>query len=143
MPTQKRKDCVVKKTDAYPSRYFKAANFPDDWTLAVEIEVARMEEFENDRGKGKTEKLVVYFRRQKSGLVVGPTVWDQFIAVTDQEDSDHWKGHRVELYRDYTAFGGNTVPCIRVRKPEEMAPPSKKPPKKAAPKPNYDDEIPM
>ena len=137
----------MRKKDAYPTRYFKAADLPDDWTLTVEIEMARMEDFQNDGGK-KTEKLVVYFRRQKSGLVTGPTVWDQFIEATGEEDSDNWKGHRVELYRDKTPFGGKMVACVRVRT-AEMAPaktPAKKPPKKAAAngdgeQPEFDDSV--
>jgi hypothetical protein len=99
--------------------------------------MARMEEFEGDRGKGKSEKLVVYFRKQKSGLVTGPVVWDQFIEVTGEEDCDNWKGHWVELFRDKTAFGGKTVACIRVRKPESV--PQKKAAKKSAPRDSDDD----
>jgi hypothetical protein len=131
----------MRKNEAYPSKYFKAKDLPNDWTLTVEVEMARMEKFENGRGKEEAEKLVVYFRKQKSGLVTGPVVWDQFIEVTGEEDSDDWKGHLVELYRSTTQFGGDMVPCIRVRKPD--APP-KKPAKKSAPKedkPDYDDSV--
>src|SRR5262249_1026849 len=123
-------------SDAYPSKYFKAADFPDDWSLTVEVEMARMEEFEGDRGKGKSEKLVVYFRKQKSGLVTGPVVWDQFIEVTGEEDCDDWKGPWVELFRDKTAFGGKTVACIRVRKPKALP---KKAAQKSAPRVSDDD----
>jgi len=122
----------MRKTDAYPSKYFKAANYPDDWALTVEVEMARLEEFDgSDRGKGPTKKLVVYFRKQQSGLVAGPVIWDQFIAATGEDDCDNWKGHRVELYRDYTPFAGKNVPCIRVRK--TGAPPKKKSAKKSPP----------
>lgn len=137
----------MRKNDAYPSKYFKAANYPDDWTLTVEVEMTRLEEFEGgDRGKGSAKKLVVYFRKQQSGLVAGPVIWDQFIEATGEDDCDDWKGHRVELYRDYTPFAGKNVPCIRVRKPE-MAPPKKKTAKKPASKsgddekPDYDDSV--
>jgi hypothetical protein len=61
----------MRKTDAYPTKYFKAKNFPDDWSLTVEVEMARMEPFEN--GKENRERLVVYFCKQKGGLVVGPS----------------------------------------------------------------------
>jgi hypothetical protein len=113
------------KTDAYPAKFFKAKNFPDDWSLTVEVEMARMEKFEN--GKDDRERLVVYFRKQQSGLVVGPVIWDQFIEVTGEQDSDKWKGHWVQLFRAWTIFGGENVKCIRVRKPDE---PVKKPVKK-------------
>ena len=128
----------MRKSDVHQSKYFKAVDFPAE-PMTVEIEMCRLEEFQQDGGK-KTEKLVVYFRRQKSGLVVGPTVWDQFIEATGEEDSDDWPGCRVELYRDKTPFGGKMVPCIRVRKPE-MAPPAKKPSKKSSPPPSDDDDM--
>jgi hypothetical protein len=69
------------------------------------------------------EKLVVYFKRQKSGLVLGgPTLWDGFIEATGEEDSENWPGHLVELYRDKTNFGGRSVACIRVRAAEAPEP---------------------
>jgi hypothetical protein len=129
----------MRKNEACPSRYFKAKDYPDDWTLTAEVEMSRMENFQN--GRDNRERLVVYFVRQKSGLVVGPTVWDQFIEITGEEDSDDWKGHRVELYRDWTKFQNKDVECIRVRK---SGVPPKKQSKKSAPKddkPEYDDSI--
>jgi hypothetical protein len=129
----------MRRSDAYPSRYFKAKDYPDDWTLTVEIEMARLESFDN--GKGQSQKLVTYFRRQKSGLVTGPTLFDQIADVTGEDDSDSWKGHRVTLFRDTTQFQGKDTPCIRVRAPD--APP-KKPSKRPAPKddkPEFDDSV--
>jgi hypothetical protein len=129
------------KSDCYPSKYFKAADVPAGWSLVAEVETARTEKFQGDRGGREAEKLVVYFKRQRSGLVVGPTVWNQFIEVTGEENSDDWTGHRVELFRDITAFGGKMVPCIRIRKPEEEAP-TKKPSKpKAQRAADLDDSI--
>ena len=64
----------MRKSDACPSKYFRAADVSADWTLTAEIEMARLEQFQGGRGDG--EKLVVYFKRQKSGLVVGPVLWD-------------------------------------------------------------------
>ena len=130
----------MRKTEAYPSRYFKAKDYPEDWTLTAEIEMARLEPFPDD-GKGKREKLVVYFRRQQSGLVCGPVLFDQIADVTGEDNSDDWKGHRVTLFRDITDFRGEDTPCIRVRAPD--APP-KKPAKKPAPKgnkPDFNDSI--
>jgi hypothetical protein len=132
-------ECTMRKNEAYPRKYFRAKDYPEGWTITVEVEMARMESFEN--GKSDDEKMVVYFRKQKSGLVIGPTVWDQFIEVTGKEDCDEWKGHRVELYRDWTKFQGDDVECIRVRKAGE---PPKKPTKKLAPKddkPDFNDSI--
>jgi hypothetical protein len=108
---------TMRKNEAYPSKYFKASDQSDGWTLTAEVEVTRLEKLSGSNGNGETEKLVVYFRKLRSGLVIGPTVFDQFVAATGEEDSNDWKGHTVELYRDSTTFAGKRVPCIRVRKP--------------------------
>jgi hypothetical protein len=118
----------MRKSEACPSKYFRAKDCPEDWVLNAEIELARMEKFEGGRGKDGGEKMVCYFRRQKSGLVIGPVLWDALIELTGEEDSDNWPGHRVQLYRDVTQFGRETVPCIRVRAAPESS--AKKPVKK-------------
>jgi hypothetical protein len=129
-----------RKRDVYPTKYYVAADFPET-PMVLEIEVARTEKFEND-GK-EVEKLVVYFRGQKSGLIVGPTVWDQIADVVaadgvpkaDSDDYTKWPKRWVELFRDKTPFGSKgMVDCIRVRKPSTLPPPKKpvmkQPPKK-------------
>jgi hypothetical protein len=131
---------MPRKQDVHQSKYFRAADYPEGWTLTAEVETARVEEFQN--GSDKIEKLVVYLKKQKSGLVIGPTVWDQFAELTGTDEANDWKGHRVELYRDKTRFGGKVVPCIRVRKPDTPAPAkksSKKPPEGS--KPDFNDEV--
>jgi hypothetical protein len=134
-----------KKRDVYPTKYFTAADFPET-PMVLQIEMARREEFPDYKNDDKSvEKLVVYFIGQKSGLVVGPTVWDQIADIVaadgvskfDSDDFTKWPGHWVELYKDKTPFGGKMVPCIRVRKPNTPPPPKKKTKKS----PNIDDEI--
>jgi hypothetical protein len=126
------------KKDLFPDRFFKAANQPEGWRQTFEIETVRIEELQN--GDKKTEKTVVYFKRVKTGLVIGPTVFDQIAAVTGEDDAANWADHRITLFRDKTPFGKDIVPCIRVDRPD--APP-KKPAKKAAPKLSldYDDSV--
>jgi hypothetical protein len=126
----------TKKRDVYPTKYFTATDFPET-PKVLQIEVARREEFKND--DKSVEKLVAYFVDQKSGLVVGPTVWDQIADIVaadgvskfDSDDYTKWPGHWVELYRDKTPFGGKMVPCIRARKPN--TPPPKAKTKKSKP----------
>jgi hypothetical protein len=129
----------MRKNEAYPSKYFKAKDYPDDWSLTVEIETVRMENFEN--GKDSRERMVAYFRKMRSGLVCGPVLFDMFVEATNEQDSDNWRGHHVELYRDWTNFQGKNVECIRVRRAGE---PPKKPKKKPAPKddkPDFNDSV--
>jgi len=128
----------MRKRDAFPSRYFKATDFPDT-PMVLEIELTRREKFE---ANGKTEeKPVIYFTGQKSGLVIGPTVWDQVAGITGSDDDKDWPRHQIELYRTKTQFGRDLVDCIRVRAPGTATKPKPKPKKKPDPKPDINDEI--
>jgi hypothetical protein len=128
---------MPRKLDVHQAKYYRAADYPDDWVLVVIVEMARLEEFQN--GAKTKKKLVVYFEKQQPGLVIGPTVWDQFADITGSDESDDWKGARVELYRDKTPLRGEMVACIRVRKPGARP---KVKPKKPDVKPDFDDEVP-
>ena len=67
----------VQKHDALPPKYFSATRVNDGFTLTAEIEMSRMEKFDNNGGQ--TDKLVVYFKKQRSGLVCGSVVFDQLV----------------------------------------------------------------
>jgi hypothetical protein len=127
---------MPRKHEVITSKYFRAADFPEGWTLTAEIELARLENV--GQGNDAKQKLVVYFRRQKPGLVCGSVLWDQFIELTGEENSDNWPGHMAELFRTTTPFGREIMPCIRARKPG-----APKKPRKAASKPaEFSDEVP-
>jgi len=128
----------MKKGDAYPPKHLSAATFGNKPRVFT-IECVRMEKFDND---GKvTEKPEMYFKGERSGLVLGPVKWDQVCEALDEEDSDRWPGLKVELYPDTTRFGGKKVPTISVRKP------GSKPKKKSKPDDStpadYNDSIDM
>jgi hypothetical protein len=114
----------MRKHDVMPPRYYRTAGFPDE-PLVQEIELARMEDFDGDNGK--TRKLVVYFKKQRSGLVVGSVVFDQLVSATGEDDTDAWPGHVVEIFKTTCQFGAKTVDCLRIRRPTGAA-------KKSAPK---------
>jgi hypothetical protein len=129
----------MRKRDAYPSNYFKAADFPDT-PMVLEIETSRLEKF--DKNGRESEKLVVYFVGQRSGLVVGSVVWDQIAEVAGSDDTKDWPHHHFELYRTKTPFGRDMVDCIRVCTPGTAAKSKPKLKKKPDdPKPDYNDEI--
>ena len=124
----------MKKSEMFPVKYFKAADFPDE-PMQLEIECVRIEDFEARDGGKPSKKPVVYFKRQKSGLVVGPTAWDALVAATGQDDSANWPGHIVELRKGEALFGGKVVDSTKVDKPNGSQPAQKK----VARKPDFDD----
>jgi hypothetical protein len=119
---------MSKKHDVYPTKYFRAADLPDGWSLVAQVEMCRREEFDGKHDGEKIDKLVCYFHGHKSGLVVGPVVWDQIAEVMaangvdklNADDYEYWPNHWLELHRDRTPFGGKLVPCIRVRVPSAI-----------------------
>ncbi len=136
---------MAKKLDVYPTRYFRASDLPDGWSLVAQVEMCRREEFPGKRDGETADKLVCYFHGHKSGLVVGPVVWEQIAGVMagngvdafNADDYDYWPGHWLELFRDRTQFGGKTVPCVRVKKPSAIPSPKAKAKKKPEPKPDF------
>ena len=127
----------MRKNDAYPSKYFKAADFEGPLTLTIEM--ARLEKFKD--GRDDVEKLVVYFKKTKTGLVIGPIVWGMIADIIGTDETEKWPGHRLKLVREMTTFAGKPVPCIRPYAPDDMpAKKAKKPPPKND-KPDIDDEV--
>jgi hypothetical protein len=142
---------MSRKSEVYPTKYFRAADLSDNWSLVVQVETCRREEFDGKRDGEKIDKLVCYFHGQKSGLVVGPVVWDQIAEVMaangvdkfNADDYEFWPGRWIELHRDRTQFGGKMVPCIRVKSPSAI-PPSKakaKAKKKSDTKSDFNDSL--
>jgi hypothetical protein len=131
----------MRKNEAFPSKYFKAADL-DDGPLTLTISQVDYDELTDPNGR-KQKKPVIRFRKVDKRLVCNATNFDNIAEATKQPDSDDWVGHTIELYPSEAQIGSKMVPCIRVRVPEET--PTRRPAKKAK-KPtddDLDDEIPF
>lgn len=109
----------MKMNDLYPSKYLKA----DDITHPVNVTVAdvRMEEV----GQQKDMRPVAYFLNAEKGLILNKTCFIEISAITGSDDTVHWSGKQIQLYRTITPFQGKPVPCIRIRPvpaPQPQAP---------------------
>ena len=93
------------------------------------IESIAIEEMKTDEGKEK--KLVARFHGKEKGLILNRTNCEAIEQITGEEDYDNWVGHQIVLFPTTTKFGNKTVPCLRVRAPQAVAPV----PKSAAVKP--------
>lgn len=89
---------------------------------------------ENVAKEGAPEELkwCIAFEESEKPMVLNSTNGQIIAAVTKQEDTDHWPGHKVVLYDDpNVSFGGKLVGGIRVRAPR--APAAQAAPRQAAP----------
>lgn len=65
-------------------------------------------------GEEKARKGVLRLEEFPRAMVLNRTNLKRLIAMLGNE-TDDWTGKRITLYPSETDFGGNTVPCLRVR----------------------------
>ena len=103
---------MVTRNELFRSRFLNASNV--DHSIVATISFAKMEKLDNLKGESE-DKLVVYFSDHKQNLALNGVNFDSIVDITGEDDSDHWAGHRIEIYRTTTAVAGKMTPCIRVR----------------------------
>jgi hypothetical protein len=145
LPPVPESESKMKKDDLWPSRFLKAADFPEPRVLT--IKKTRLETLKNK--SGEDEKLVVYFVEEGRGLALNRVNFDSICDAAGQDDSNRWPtSMKIELYATTTTMNGDTVPCVRVRAPTAAQPTAKPaarkpaPARKPKPPPEDDDELP-
>ena len=112
---------------------------------------------ENVAKEGAPEELkwCVFFRECEKPMVLNSTNAQLIAAITKEDNTDSWGGHRVVLYNDPSiTFGGKLTGGIRVRAPRGQAagkapapaataPVPAKPPPLAAPAEPEADDVPF
>ena len=110
---------MVKVSDAFPSRYLKAADL-NDRQIKLIISHVEIEDIGDDN-----KKPVLYFTKAKKGLVLNKTN-AKTIATAYGDDMDRWDTHEVILFPAIVDFRGDQVEAIRVRIAKPIAQPAPK-----------------
>jgi hypothetical protein len=110
----KLKENAMKRHEAFPSKYLKAADLGGKSAI-VKITAVTVETLKSPEGK-EQNKTVLAFAGTTKLLPLNMTNWDG-VANVAGDDTDDWVGKRIELYATTTALGGKVVDCVRVRKP--------------------------
>ena len=98
--------------DAYPSKYMKASDLPDDGSaLPFKIRDITTEEI----GRDKDLKPVIYFDKQDKGFVCNKTNKNTIKKIFGSADSDDLVGKTILLYATEVQFGDEMVESIRVK----------------------------
>jgi hypothetical protein len=103
----------MKMSDAFPSMYLKAADFPTETRLIM----AHVQSETLGQGDNQDVKPVLYFKDQEKGLVLNKTNAN---TIADQygDDSEAWRGEPLILFKIMTNDpNGKVVPAIRCRVP--------------------------
>ena len=96
--------------ELFPSNFIAASDLAGRDVPLVVAAIKREEV-----GTDKELRGVLYFVGAKKGMVLNRTNGKR-IAALYGDNTDAWIGKPVTLYPSETEFGGETVPCIRVRK---------------------------
>ncbi len=97
--------------DAFPSKYLKAGDLPEEGSQQFTIEKITIEEI----GRDKEKKPVIYFEEDQKGLVCNKTNARTIARVLGSEDFEDWTGQKISLGRAEVDFQGEMVESIRVK----------------------------
>jgi hypothetical protein len=132
----------MKRDDLFPSRYLKCADLKGR-PRVLQVKDAPVETLKNPKGE-EQRKAVLYFNGTKKSLPLNLTNFDAVAAIAG-DDTQNWKGAKLELYPAKTTLGRDIVDCIRIRRPSEEPPkitaPTTEPTDEAADE--FDEEIPF
>src|SRR5215469_7431156 len=85
---------MVTKNEAFPSRFFKAADITEE---GLPLKIAKVEQ--EKVGPDQELKWVLYFKGHDKQLILIATNWDLIAAALREEDSDNWIGKRSSCTR--------------------------------------------
>ncbi len=95
---------------AFPSKFMKASDLPEETVVPFVIDEVRMEEV----GREKSLKPVIYFKDQEKGFCCNKTNANTIKKALGSDDTDDWAGKTIRLYSTEVQFGDEMVESIRV-----------------------------
>jgi hypothetical protein len=103
------------------SRYLKAADLPAEKKFRIKSAT------EEEVGKNKERKLVIWFTNDKRGLVLNH-INNRTIRSAYGDACDGWAGKIVAVFPTLAEYGGRMMPALRVRIPAPKGDEPKPPP---------------
>jgi hypothetical protein len=101
----------VKISNAFPSKYLRAANVDE---MGGELRYTIRKVVLEAVGQDRTEKPIVYFRQTQLGLVLNRTNAARLAASLGDETAG-WSGQQIVLETEQVPMRGQLVNSIRVR----------------------------
>lgn len=95
----------------FKSQWFTAAEL-DGKDMEVTITNVTVEKVKNQ--SGEEECPTIHFKEHSKPLVLNKTN-AKAIAAKHGTDADEWVGKKITLRESVTTFGGEEVPCVRIK----------------------------
>lgn len=106
----------MKIDKAFPSKFLKVADL-NGRRHVVTIDAVQMETV------GKDNRLVAYFAGKQKGLTLNKTNARIIQEIAGTDETDDWRGVKIELYATKVEYQGKRVDAIRVDYPTDMVKP--------------------
>jgi hypothetical protein len=111
------KEMHMKKSEAFPSKFLKAADLGGK-SLVLTIKSVSRKTLKTHDGK-EQEKTVLHFVETDKVLPLNLTNWDAVAAATGEDDDANWPDHKIEAFPTTVIVGTESKPCVRIRAPEQ------------------------
>lgn len=98
--------------DAFPSKYLKSGDVPEDSDLPLTIKSVSVETV--GQGDDAEQKPIIHFEETEKGLVLNKTNAET-ISRLHTPETDNWPGKRIALFSTEVDFGGKQTLALRVR----------------------------
>lgn len=98
--------------NAFPSKYLKSGDIPEDADLILTIKEVVQETV--GQGEEAESKPIVYFQEQEKGLVLNKTNATAIAGIYGPE-TNGWTGKRIALFATEVDFAGKQTLALRVR----------------------------
>jgi hypothetical protein len=105
--------------NAFPSKWIKSGDIPEDADLILTIASVSVEEVGSE--ENQESKPVVYFKENEKGLVLNKTNAET-IANLYTPETENWQGKRIALFATEVSYGGKQTLGIRIRLKPPKAP---------------------
>jgi len=96
-------------SSAFPSKYLKAADLSGEATT-VTMTIVKSEQV----AKSGDTQPVVYFREFQQGMVLNKTN-AKSISKLYGDDTNNWKGKKIQLFEAMVEYQGDVMPALRIR----------------------------
>ena len=105
----------MKLDQMFPSKYATGADL-NGQAHVMTIDSVRGEKIYSGQGGKQEEKFVLYFVGARKGVILSKTLASQIAAILGTDDTDNWKGQKIQLFPEDIWVAGEKKVAIRATK---------------------------
>lgn len=107
----------IRIESTYNTKYLSGDDLPDDGKdMIVQIKDVEMEKVENPKNNSASDEIVIHFEGSVKPMVLSARCNKESIKkATGTSRTKDWVGKKLQLYREYGTWFGESRFAVRVR----------------------------